>query len=62
MGEFWVSFHIFFWFVLLPFSLAANDVGKTELMFTIQSESNMQSNKQSSNFVGELCGGFVRRH
>lgn len=54
MGEFWASFHIFFWFVLLPSSLAANDVGKTELVFTIQSESNMQSNKQSSNFVCEL--------
>lgn len=62
MGEFWVSFHIFFWFVLLPSSQAANDVGKTELVFTIQSESNRQSNKQSSNFVGGLCRGLVRRH
>lgn len=61
MGEFWVSFHIFFWFVLLPSSPAA-DEGKTELMFTIQPEFNMQSSKQSANFVGELGRDFIRRH
>lgn len=61
MGEFSVSFHIFFWFVLLLSSLAANDGGKTEL-FTIQSECNMQSNKHITNFVGEPRRGFVRKH
>lgn len=62
VGEFWVSFHIFFWFVLLPSSLAAKDGGITELMFTTKSECNTQANKQSTNFVSELCRGFVWKH
>lgn len=59
MGEFWVSFHIFVSFVLLPSSLAANEVGQTKVMFTMQSASNMHSNKQGYDSVGELRGGSV---
>lgn len=59
MGEFWVSFHISVLFVLLLSSLAANEVGQTKDMFTLQSASNKHSNKQSYNSVGELCGGSV---
>lgn len=47
MGEFWVSFHISVLFVLLPSSLAVNEVGQTKVMFTRQSASDMHSNKQS---------------
>lgn len=54
MGEFWVSFHISFLFVLLQSSLAVNEIGKTEVMFTLQSATNMHSSKQSYNSVGAL--------
>lgn len=57
MGEFWVSFHISVLFVLLLSSLAVNEVGQTKDMFTLQSASNMHSNKQS--YDSELCGGSV---
>lgn len=59
MGEFWVSFHIFVSFVLLPSSLAVNEVGQTKVMFALQSASNMHSKEQSYDSVGELCGGSV---
>lgn len=59
MGEFWVSFHISVLFVLLPSSLAVDAGGQTKVMFTLQSASNMHSNKQSYDSAGELCGGSV---
>lgn len=59
MGGFWVSFHISFLFVLLPSSLAVNEVGKTQVMFTLQSVSIMHSNKQSYNSVGGPRGSSV---